>query len=177
VTGEYRTKAAFRATGSYTEFCPGGICFDVNSGNFSSAVFMANAYLDLGTWWCLTPYIGAGVGGAYNRITGIQDNGIIANGTAGFGYSATDSAAWNFAWNVQAGLTYNVSNNLKVDFSWRYMNLGSPQSAVVACQNTASCPGAFYTLKDMTSQDFRVGLRWMLQPSPAPVAMPLTTRG
>ena len=32
---------------------------------------------------------------------------------------------------------------------------------MVQCQNTPTCPGAFYTLHDMTSQDFRVGLRWM----------------
>ena len=76
-TAEYRTKAAFKATGRFVEFCPGGgNCFDVTEGNFSSAVFMANAYLDLGTWWCLTPYIGAGVGGAFNRITAVQDLGI-----------------------------------------------------------------------------------------------------
>jgi hypothetical protein len=37
-------------------------------------------------------------------------------------------------------------------------------SAVVNCQNTSPCPGAFYTFKDMTSQDFRIGFRWMLQP-------------
>jgi opacity protein-like surface antigen len=172
VTGEYRTKAALKATGSYVEFCPGGTCFDVNSANYSASVFMVNGYIDLGTWWCLTPYIGAGVGGAYNRITSMQDNGIIANGTNGFGFSLTDSAAWNMAWNVQAGLTYNVTNNFKVDFSWRYLNLGSPQSAVVLCQNTASCPGASYTLKELTSQDFRIGVRWMLQPEPTPVIMP-----
>jgi opacity protein-like surface antigen len=121
---------------------------------------MANAYVDLGTWWCITPFIGAGVGGAYNTISGIQDNGIISNGTVGFGYGS-DNSAWSLAWNVQAGLTYNVNDNLKIDFSWRYLNLGSPQTAVVACQNTASCPGAFYTLHDTSSQDFRVGLRWL----------------
>jgi opacity protein-like surface antigen len=186
VTGEYRTKAAFKVTGSYTDFCPGGFpgitptCFDVDQGNISSSVFMANAYIDLGTWWCLTPYIGAGVGGAYNRITGVQDVGFIANGTNGFGYSLSDSSQWNLAWNVQAGLTYNVSNNFKVDFGWRYLNMGSPQTAVVSCQNTSPCPGAFYTFKDLTSQDFRIGLRWMLNPEPAPVlmpAVPLSTRG
>jgi hypothetical protein len=36
-----------------------------------------------------------------------------------------------------------------------------PGTSVVACQNTASCPGAFYTLHDTSSQDFRVGLRWL----------------
>ena len=167
VTGEYRTKAAFKVTGSYTDSssCAGFTCFDVNSGNFSSAVFLANAYVDLGTWWCLTPFIGVGIGGARNTISGIQDNGIIgSNGSVGFGYSNGDNSAWNLAWDVQAGLTYNVNNNLKIDLSWRYLNLGSPMSAVVNCQNTPACPGAFYTFKDMTSQDFRIGFRWMLTP-------------
>jgi len=167
VTGEYRTKAAFRVTGSYTDFCGSpsvGTCFDVNSGNFSSAVFLANAYVDLGTWWCLTPFIGVGVGSARNTISGMQDNGIISNGSVGFGYSAGDNTSWNLAWDVQAGLTYNVNNNLKIDLSWRYLNLGSPISAVVNCQNTSACPGAFYTFKDMTSQDFRIGFRWLLTP-------------
>ena len=173
VTGEYRTKSMFKVTGSYTDFCGGGVCFDVNTGNFSAAVFMANAYIDLGTWWCITPYIGAGVGGAWDRVTGVQDNGIISNGSVGFGYTNGDASNVNLAWNVQAGLTYNVNNNLKVDFSWRYLNMGSPQTAVVNCQNTPACPGAFYTLKDMTSQDFRIGLRWMFQPEVTPAVMPL----
>jgi opacity protein-like surface antigen len=170
VTGEYRTKAAVKATGSYSgASCPGGgaavgTCFDVNTGNYSAAVFMVNAYVDLGTWWCLTPYIGAGIGGAYNTISGMQDNGIISNGSVGFGYAATDNSSLSFAWNVQLGLTYNVNNNFKVDFNWRYLNLGSPQSAIVECQNTSSCPAAFYTFKDMTSLDFRIGFRWLLQP-------------
>ncbi len=155
VTGEYRTKAMFKATGSYTDFCGGGgTCFDVNTGNLSASVFMANAYIDLGTWWCLTPFIGAGVGGAYNRITGVQDNGIISNGSSGFGYTLSDNNSWTLAWNVQAGLTYNVNDNLKIDFSWRYLNLGSPQTAVVVCQNTPTCPGAFYTLHDMIVAGF-----------------------
>jgi opacity protein-like surface antigen len=175
VTGEYRTKAMFKVTGSYTDFCGGGICFDVNSGNYSAAVVMANAYIDLGTWWCITPYIGAGVGGAFNHITGVQDNGIISNGTVGFGYASSDSWSTNLAWNVQAGLTYNVTNNFKVDFNYRFLSLGSPQTAVVACQNTPNCPGAFYTLRDITSQDFRIGLRWLLQPEVVPV--PLMSRG
>jgi opacity protein-like surface antigen len=180
VTGEYRTKAMFKTTGSYVENCAGGgTCFDVNSGNFSSTVVMANAYLDLGTWWCLTPYVGAGVGGAYNRITGVQDVGIISNGSNGFGYTFGDSAKWDLAWNAQAGVTYNVTNNFKVDLNMRYLRMGSPQTAEVFCQNTTPCPGASYGLTDMSSWDFRLGVRWMLQPEPAPVMMqpPLMSRG
>jgi opacity protein-like surface antigen len=184
VTGEYRTQAAFKATGSYL---PGactvggvtGTCFDTYSGNFSAAVFMVNAYVDLGTWWCLTPYIGGGVGGAYDRISGVDDIGPLPPGTIGFGYAYNDAASWNLAWNVQAGLTYNVSNNFKVDFSWRYLSMGSPQSANVYCQNTVTCTPNSFELKDITSQDFRIGLRWMLAPEPAPMVMPqpLMSRG
>jgi len=185
VTGEYRTEAMFHALGSYTgATCNGGgggICFDNFGGGFSSAVFMANAYIDLGTWWCITPYIGGGVGGAFNRIAGVQDLGPLPPGTVGFGYTNSDSASWNLAWNVQAGLTYNVSNSFKVDFSWRYLNLGSPQSANIFCQNTGATGSCdFFNLKDITSQDFRIGFRWMLLPTPAPVVMPqppLMSRG
>jgi opacity protein-like surface antigen len=162
VTGEYRTKAAFKATGSFTEFCAGGgTCFDVMSGNFSSAVFLANAYVDLGTWWCFTPFIGAGIGGARNMVSAVQDNGINSAGTQGFGFTFNDNAQWSLAWDVTAGLTYNVTDNFKVDLSWRFLNLGSPQTAVIHCQNTPVCPGAFFTLRDITSEDFRVGLRWV----------------
>jgi opacity protein-like surface antigen len=180
VTGEYRTAAAFKALGSYdqgtcTVVGVTGTCFDQYNGNFSAAVFMANAYIDLGTWWCLTPYIGGGVGGAYDRVTGVDDIGPLPPGTIGFGYAANNMSTWNLAWNVQAGLTYNVSDNLKIDFSWRYLNMGAPESGSVVCQNTTSCTPNYFNLKDMTSQDLRIGVRWMLQPEAAPAV--LASRG
>src|SRR5258707_1410783 len=49
ITGEYRTATKFKAVGSYTEVCPGGRCFDVYDGSHQANVFLANAYLDLGT--------------------------------------------------------------------------------------------------------------------------------
>jgi opacity protein-like surface antigen len=182
VTGEYRTKGMFSAIGSYNQnTCNvGGVigtCFDTFNGNFSAAVFMANAYVDLGTWWCLTPFIGAGVGGAWDRITQVSDIGPLPPGTIGFGFTQQDSSSWNLAWNVQAGITYNVSDTFKVDFSWRHIDMGSPQSASIVCQNTGStAPCNFFNLHDITSEDFRIGLRWMLQPAVLP-APPISTRG
>jgi opacity protein-like surface antigen len=177
VTAEYRTKAMFKTIGSYTNFCAGGgTCFDVTEGNLSSTVVMANAYVDLGTWWCLTPYIGAGIGGAYNRTTGVQDMGLNSDGTTGFGFTTNDASQWNLAWNAQAGLSYNVTNNFKVDLNVRYLHLGSPQTSEVFCQNTAACPGALYTLTNTSSWDFRMGVRWLLQPeSPPPAMAPMPT--
>jgi opacity protein-like surface antigen len=180
VTGEYRQSSKGKAIGSYTEFCPGGRCFDVYDFDHQSSVFLANVYADLGTWWCLTPYVGVGVGGARHNISALNDVGFISDGTTGFGIADKDKVTWTGAWAVHAGLAYNVSNNLKLEFGYRYLNMGSPETAVVNC-NSAGCAGngprAFYTLTDMTSHDLHIGMRWLLnEPAPAPV-MPLMRKG
>ena len=36
-------------------------------GQSELGLFLANAYVDLGTWWCVTPFVGAGVGVAHIR--------------------------------------------------------------------------------------------------------------
>jgi opacity protein-like surface antigen len=66
VTGQYRGSSNFKGTDLLT-FPAGG---DTASGidNYSASksewLFLANVYADLGTWWCVTPFIGAGVGAA-----------------------------------------------------------------------------------------------------------------
>jgi opacity protein-like surface antigen len=161
VTGEYRTRAGFKSTGSFTEFCPGGTCSTSCRATSRRRCSWPTPMSILAPGGALRPFIGAGIGGARNMISGVQDLGLNQAGAPGFGFTTNDSAQWNLAWDVQAGLTYNVTDSFKVDLSWRFLNLGSPQTAVVHCQNTPTCPGAFFTLHDMTSQDFRVGLRWL----------------
>ena len=142
VTGEYRTKAKFKAIGSYTEFCSGG----------GTASTSTTATIRPRCSWP-TPISISAPGGASRRTSAPASaapttaspasptSAIISDGTDGFGFTSTDSAAWNMAWNVQAGLTYNVTNNFKVDFSWRYLNSGSPQRGVGASVRTRpACP-------------------------------------
>lgn len=74
-----------------------------NERLWSSATF-ANGYIDIGTWWGVTPYVGAGIGAAYNNL-------------AGFG-------RWNFAWAGMAGAAYHLSPNLSIDLGYRYADLG-----------------------------------------------------
>lgn len=181
ITGEYRADVKFKAVGSYTEFCPAGRCFDVYDGDHAAAVFLTNVYFDLGTWWCLTPFIGAGVGTAYHRTAALSDGNFQVGG---FGYTNTDHANWSFAWAAHAGLAYNVTNTFKVEFSYRYLNMGNADTAEVLCGasgcGTGGGPRAFYTLKGMDSHDFRIGMRWLLQqeaPPPPMFAPPLMRKG
>ena len=182
VTGEHRTAAKFKVVGSYHEFCPGGAtCFDQYDGSHSAEVFLLNAYLDLGTWWCLTPFVGVGVGGAWNTVTTVTDLGIVNIFAPGFGFSQQDASNWNLAWSAQAGLAYSVSNNLKLEMAVRYLNLGSVRTPVVNCSSSGcqgtSGPAAYYTLTNFDSLDFKLGMRWLFQPEAPVYAPPLIRKG
>ena len=182
VTGEHRASAKFKVIGSYHEFCPGGAtCFDQYDGSHAAEVFMLNAYLDLGTWWCLTPFVGASVGGAWNSVTAVTDLGIVNTQAPGFGFSAADASNWNLAWSAQAGLAYNVSSNLKLEMAVRYLNLGSVKTPVVNCSATGcqspSGPAAFYTLTNFDALDLKIGMRWMFQPEAPVYSPPLIRKG
>jgi opacity protein-like surface antigen len=181
VTGEYRADVKWKAVGSYINFpnpgSPTPTAFDVYDADHRAIVALVNAYVDLGTWWCITPFIGAGVGGAYHTISALSDTGLNADGlgSSAFGYAPSNRNTLTFAWAAHAGLAYTVSNNLKLEFSYRYLNMGSPHTAEVLCGG-AGCgvgggPRAFYTLTDMSSHDIRIGMRWLLQPEPQPVLM------
>jgi len=175
VTGELRGSSKGKAIGSYTEFCPGGRCFDIYDFDHQASVILANVYFDLGTWWCLTPFVGAGIGGARHTISSIHDLGVIADGSVGFGLADTDKTDWKLAWAVHAGVAYNVSNNLKLEFAYRYLNMGSPDTSIVNCSATGcagSGPRAFYTLTDLTSHDLKLGVRWLLNEPVQPVYAP-----
>jgi opacity protein-like surface antigen len=168
--------------GSYTEFCPGGRCFDLYDGNHSALVVMANAYVDLGTWWCLTPFVGVGAGFAQHRFSGLTDVGYISDGTSGFGYAQTDSSEWKFAWALHAGVAYNVNQNFKMELAYRYLNFGNVNTPIIDCASagcaTGGGPQAYYTMRDFSSHDFKLGMRWMLTPDVQPVyAPPLMRKG
>ena len=78
VTGEYRGNSQFFGTDRITY--AGGVGTDTYHATKNEWVVLANAYVDLGTWWCITPFIGAGVGGARVAINGFTDQGIANNG-------------------------------------------------------------------------------------------------
>jgi opacity protein-like surface antigen len=182
ITGEYRASSKGKAIGSYTEFCPGGRCFDVYDFDHQAQVFLANIYADLGTWWCLTPFVGVGVGSARHQVSAIHDIGLISDGSTGFGYADKDKTTWSLAWAVHAGLAYNVSNNLKLELGYRYLNMGTADTGIVNC-NSGGCAGngakAFYSMTDFQSHDLKIGMRWLLnQPAVSePAYQPLMRKG
>ena len=69
---------------------------------------MANAYFDYLTCTPWTPYVGAGIGSAYLKA----DFGDVAKSN------------YNLAWQVMAGLTYDINSHWTLDAGYRYADLG-----------------------------------------------------
>ena len=149
---------------------------DSYKANLSSVVTMANGYVDLGTWYGVTPYVGGGVGAAFHRVGGFSDFGA---GTAAGGYGISGGKqSTSFAWSAQAGLAYNVTQNVKLELGYRYMNLGHVKLGTISCYG--GCESTSFAVKDITSHDVKLGMRWMLggysppivadyQPMPGPL--------
>ena len=99
---------------------------------------MVNGYADLGSWYGFTPYVGAGVGFARNTLSGLTDTAFntLAGGSmsSSAGY-AGDHSKWNFAWALMAGLSFDVTQNLKLDLGYRYLDVGKFASGSMACLN------------------------------------------
>lgn len=153
ITGEYRTSASYKTGLAYTAFCATAFCLDSYSANRWKAVFLANGYVDLGTWYGMSPFIGAGVGFSHSKLSGLTDNGL-GNGVA------ADTTKTNFAWALHAGVGYNITNNLKLELSYRYLNTGTFTSNPIVCEDIGGCFFERQSFKD-ASHDFRLGVRYM----------------
>lgn len=137
--------------------------------NVDIATFFANAYVDVGTYKGFTPYVGGGVGFAYLNY---GDYLSLGNPTAANtpGATAADLTAANpsgianqvfdgdndirFAWNLQAGASYDINENLALDGSYRYTRINGGDVAP-----DIGGVGAVES-NDLVGHEIRLGLRY-----------------
>src|SRR4051794_3710530 len=180
VTGEYRGNSSFFGTDRISYV--GGVGTDTYHATKNEWVVLANAYVDLGTWWCITPFIGAGVGGARVAINGFTDQGIASNpiqpGPALAGLAYGDNVSkWNLAWALHAGLAYKVTPNVTVEFAYRYLDMGDGLTGDLKTFDGTNGINNPTTFKNITSHDLKMGVRWNFD-SPQPVyQQPLIRKG
>lgn len=180
LTGEYRTDHRFRFLENNPTLTNGGATplgsFVPWEGSLRSFVGLANVYFDLGNFYGVTPFLGAGVGFANHDVQGLnQLVGTASSFALGQSANRTD-----LAWALHAGLAYTVNENLKLELSYRYLNMGDLPAVNLTCTTIQTPGGACYSLRgrDLTSSDIRIGMRWTLNPPPAaiPVQQPVIAR-
>ncbi|MDH3742592.1 MAG: outer membrane beta-barrel protein [Hyphomicrobiales bacterium] len=116
--------------------------YDLGSGvqaDMQTSTAFVNLTYDITNYAGWTPYIGGGVGAAFNRITD-----VVAPATA------SDGEELSFAWNVHLGVSYDMTSQSKVDFGYRLSDLGGSRSGG---------PVAF-TVDDMMAHEFKIGVRY-----------------
>ena len=160
VTGEYRGNSQFFGTDHITY--SGGVGTDTYHATKSEWVALANAYLDLGTWWSMTPFVGAGVGTARISIANFTDQSLANNGGGALaGLAFGDNVAkWNLAWALHAGVAYNVSPNFTVQLAYRYLNMGDGLTGDLRTFEGTNSIVNPTTFKNISSHDLMLGVRW-----------------
>jgi opacity protein-like surface antigen len=175
ITGEYRSKVSFHGTDFFVFPGGGGGLSDTYHGGYQSWVGLVNAYADLGTWWCLTPFVGAGFGAATIKTSAFSDVATFPafDGRAS-SFIADGATKTNFAWAVHAGVAYKVSNNFTVELAYRYLDMGTAVHGTGHFFDGTSTGQSTFQFRDMVSQDLKLGVRWNIPccdvpPPPAPL--------
>jgi opacity protein-like surface antigen len=122
-----------------------------------------------------------GIGGAQVNMIGFRDVGFSYSPAGALTNSTTyaaDASKFNFAWALHAGLTYKVTQSMSIDLGYRYLDMGSGTTGATRAFDGFFVNGGPFTFNRITSHDFKLGVRWMLEPPPQPVSLPpLMRRG
>lgn len=111
-TADYWFQSDFE--GSTVGVCGGAPCSSSDRTAYSALLLMANAYVDLGTYHGVTPYVGAGIGGAYVMWDDLKNT--IGDTT----FVHEGSKEMRFAYSLMAGASYCLTNNLNLDVGYRF---------------------------------------------------------
>jgi opacity protein-like surface antigen len=186
-TAQYRGKSNFKGTDVFNASAY-GLSYngqDNYNASKSELLFLANAYVDLGTWWCITPFVGAGIGTSRVSISNFTDTGVnnihgpvnaYVGGPVNPSYAtAANGSQWNFAWAAHAGLGYQISPSVTLELAYSYVDLGSGTTGVIS-DFTGFQANHVFKFNDITSHDLTLGVRWNFD-SPPVYQPPLVRKG
>lgn len=146
-------------------------CEGSNNGNNKAYDVMASAFVDLGTYVGITPYVGGGVGLAYSTYRFAQgDRNCVPSSTtvgntttifecddpSGYKGSAKSEKQFGLTYMLGAGFAYQVSKNVSVDVGYQYVSLPSAKYVV------SDDAGAPVYKKGLDYQQVKLGLRYDL---------------
>ena len=167
-----RFSASFSGTTSSAAPCPGSpagtTCRSEDASELTGYSVLLNGYVDLGTYVGFTPYVGAGVGYTYLRWDDLANNAYCSGAAcptpASVGTSTHGGESdWRFTYALMAGMSYDFSNNMKVDLGYRYRNVdGGDMFGWDAATAAAGATGVQGTDSDLSSHEIRIGLRYEL---------------
>ncbi len=139
----------------------GAVCSYTDNGDIQITTLMANAYLDLGTYSGFTPYVGAGLGGAYLHWGDLINDEYYVSGVVP-GTTASDvhgkRSGWRFASGLHAGVSYDVATNMKIDAGYSFTHIS--EGEMFGFGSASGLAGTQGYHDSMNIHAFKVGLRY-----------------
>ncbi|CAN7508062.1 porin family protein [Rhizobium sp. LjRoot30] len=132
-------------------------CTSKDVASLTAFSLLANAYVDVGTWGSVTPYVGAGIGGTYVKWNKLKNTSCSdsdptnCDGTVEHG----GKGSWRFTYALMAGASVDVTCNIKADVGYRFRHVDGGKMF-----GYASNGGPGYD-KGFTSHEGRVGMRYI----------------
>ena len=142
-------------------------CYGQEHASLTRGNLMQNAYVDLGTWFNITP--SSGVGAGLSHFTTAGNIAYYVSGTnQAYNPTWTDGSGshtvnWNttytpksttqLAWSLMGGFSINASDHMKIDVGARFLNSGR---LTYVDSNNATLK------KELISRQLKVGIRYMI---------------
>jgi len=116
--GTYRLEGEFAyRRNNNKEVTSGGLTGTIG-GDFSTMALMVNGYYDFKTVSpTVYPYLGAGIGAARDSLKATDDVGV----------TQVDDSKIVFAYQLAAGVAYNVTKELTLDLGYKYFATSKPE--------------------------------------------------
>jgi opacity protein-like surface antigen len=122
-------------------------------GHTSSLTGLVNLYAEPVKFGIVRPYAGGGLGFSRNR-TG--DVSITVDNLNGSLQGATHTS---FAWQLSAGIGFDLTSNLSADIGYRYMDMGEARTG--SHVNIAGTTSDNWTSRgNLTAHELQMGLRY-----------------
>ena len=171
LTADWMFGSSFR--GSTNGFCTGGTvaCTSTDTSSYSAMLLLANAYVDIGTWHGVTPYVGAGIGGAWVKWDTLHNSDLDGD------FYHQGGKGWRFAYALMAGASYCLTDRVKLDVGYRYSHINGGKMFEYASDSNVG-PGYDHGIN---VHEVRGGLRYQFgrsdcapppepyQPEPEPI--------
>lgn len=165
------THGRFDGSTSAAGDCVGGTpanttCTSSDRQDFKSYGIMANGYVDLGTVVGFTPYIGAGAGMTRVKWGDLSSTNRCVDLGGSCGVTTTTQPgeeSWRFTYALMAGVSYDLTQSLKLDVGYRYQKIASgAMFGYDAATALAGATGAQANDNGFAKHEVRVGLRYEL---------------
>ncbi|HEY8566277.1 MAG TPA: outer membrane protein [Beijerinckiaceae bacterium] len=166
VTADYRFGSDFEALSSGTNYVHG---YSRDWARQQSHTLLANAYLDLGTYYGFTPYVGAGVGVAQTHFSPYNAQVVCKTPVCVDAYGLVPPVEvfppkrrYNLAYAFMAGTAFNLGQGFLVDLGYRYLNVGETETLRNAYTSGSSVAYIGTKIQPLRAHEVRLGVRYMI---------------